>query len=189
MSSAEEGAPVQEEEAGQVSTDPQGTGQEEGTMEGHEEGTMEGANGELHGSEDAGDGKGVDENENGNDDAVDAGGNDSVAAEHEDAGGNDSVAAEAEATTAEVAYTHTHTHTHKRAHTSARARVCHAFLHVCIPKTRTNMHLRSPQKAGEGVGEAEPAGVQGRLDSSRGAESGREPEYGGRFLQKVRQGG
>ena len=106
-----------------MSTDPQGTGQEEGTMEGHEEGTMEGANGELHGSEDAGDGKGVDENENGNDDAVDAGGNDSVAAEHEDAGGNDSVAAEAEATTAEVAYTHTHTHTSAHTRTHAHASV------------------------------------------------------------------
>ena len=121
MSSAEEGAPAQEEDAGQVSTDPQGTGQEAGTLEGHKEGTMEGANGELHGSEDAGDGKGVDENENGNDDAVDAGGNDIVAAEHEDAGGNDSVAAEAEATTAEVAYTHTHTHTHTSAHTRTHA--------------------------------------------------------------------
>ena len=156
MSSAEDGAPAQEEEAGQVSTDPQGTGQEEGTMEGHEEGTMEGANGELHGPEDAGDGKEVDENENGNDDAVDAGGDDSVAAEHEDAGGNDSVAAEAEATTAEVAYTHTHTHTHKRAHTSARARVCHAFLHVCIQKTHEYAFTFTPKKTGEGVGEAQP---------------------------------
>ena len=120
MSSAEEGAPAQEEETGQVSTDPEGTGQAEGA-------TMEGANGELHGSEDTGDGKGVDENENGNDDAVDAGGNDaggndSVAAEHEDAGGSDSVAAEAEATTAEVAYTQ-HTHTSARKLTHAHASV------------------------------------------------------------------
>ena len=141
MSSAEEGAPAQEEEAGRVSTDPQGTGQEEGTLDGHEEGTMEGANGELHGSEDAGDGKGVHENENSNVDAVDAGGNASVAAEHEDAGGNDSVAAEAEATTAEVAYTHTRTHVRTRTRLSClfactHTKNTHEYAFTFTPKNR-----------------------------------------------------